>query len=36
MSNDDIDPGVYRLNLNGQIVNILGFADQEAKLKINV
>lgn len=34
MSNDDIDQG--SVNLNGQIVNILGFADQEAKLKINI
>lgn len=34
MSNDDIDQG--SVNLNGLIVNILGFADLEAKLKINI
>lgn len=34
MSDDDIDQG--SVNLNSQIVNILGFADQEAKLKINI
>lgn len=34
MSDDDVDQG--SVNLNGQIVNILGFADQEAKLKINI